>query len=194
MMLGLNGGTMKTNAVKKDTNLDRWLNDNIDIENRRIMISEDVEEYCIGDFVKGIMAMLDRNKEKPIDVYVNTYGGSVYDGIALYDFLRSLPVQVRTYAMGKVMSMGIILFLSGDERYSQENSTFMVHEVSGGAIGKSSGLVVEADEARRLNDLLCHIIADRTGKTKKWWHAEMKFTDKYYDKRTAAKLGIVKEK
>lgn len=169
-----------------------YIENGIDIENRRIVLDEDVDEYTVGWAIRAMMRMIDANKTRPIDIYINSYGGYCYDGLALYDFIRACSyTTIRTHALGKVMSIGLVIFLGGDERYSSPRSTFMAHSVSGGLDGKMYEMVTDTKETKRLNDEMMDILEDRTKKTKAWWKKEIQYEDQYYDKKKALKLGIV---
>ena len=166
----------------------------VDIERRRITLDEDIDEFSTGFSIRGIHKMIDEDPTGPIDIYINSYGGSVYDGLALYDTLVALEeAEVRTHALGKVMSMGLIIFLAGDKRYSSPRSTFMAHSVSGGSDGKIYEIKDDVEESKRLNAILLQILADRTSMTLSWWRKQIEFRDRYYDAKQAEQYGILEE-
>lgn len=185
--------------VGKDEKYDSvkyWIENGIDLEKRRVMLDEDVDEFSTGFIFRGIMTMKDMDASSPIDIIINSYGGTVYDGLKLYDLLRSLDdmgLTIRTYGTGKIMSMGLILFLAGSERQASENATFMAHSVSGGTWGKCRDMEVDTEETKRLNKLIVDIIAERTELDYNWWHKHIRHEDRYYDREKAIELGIVNE-
>jgi len=162
----------------------------INIKKRRVFLDEEVDEASIGWIVRSIMEMVDEDPEAPISLYVNSFGGSAYDGLALYDILESLECPIHTYCLGSAMSMGLILFLAGDERFGYPRATFMAHSLSAGVWGKVEEMTIDLKESKRLNDLLLAILADKTKKTKKWWGDKIKHDDFYIDPKAAEKLGI----
>ena len=171
-----------------------WVTYGIDFENRRIDLDEDVEDFTIGFVVRAIRSMILADKAEPIDIYINSYGGSVYDGLRLYDVIQgSTYTPIRVHAEGKIMSMGLIIYLSGDSehRYSSPNATFMAHSLSSGMWGKMHELKIEVKECERLNNRLLDILADRTKKTRAFWKKEIEYKDCYYPKDKAISLGIV---
>ena len=177
---------------EKFDNTKYWIEHGIDIENRRIMLDEDVNEHSVGWVIRAMLRMIDANKTEPIDIYVNSYGGYCYDGFALYDFIRACSyTTIRTHASGKIMSMGLSIYLAGDERYSSPRSTFMAHSVSGGTAGKLYEITTDTRETKRLHDNNLDILEDRTKKTLAWWKKEIQYEDQYYDKKKALTLGIV---
>lgn len=168
-----------------------WIQCGIDLENRRIMLDEDVDEYSVGWLIRGVQKMVDIDSSSPIDLCVNSYGGSVYDGLALFDTLTELPCLLRTCAKGKIMSMGFFIFMAGDERRSSARSTFMHHEISFCFSGKSTEGRIEQREVDRLERIICSTVSDRTKKDAKWWRRWGKSTDKYFDRERAFELGVV---
>lgn len=182
--------------VPKDAKYDNtkfWIEYGIDLEKRRVMLDEDVDEYSVGWIIRGIMKMVDLDDTKPIDVYVNSFGGSIYDGLALFDELESLDfLTVRTHAKGKIMSMAFILFMVGDERYCRPRATFMHHEGSDYIEGKRTHIEKEVEELKRIDKMCREIVTDRCPKkTADWWREHEKYVNRYYDFKKAKSLGIV---
>ena len=177
---------------EKFDNTKYWIEYGIDIEKRRVMLDEDVDSYSVGWIIRAMRRMIDANKTEPIDIYINSYGGYCYDGLALYDFIRACSyTTIRTHATGKIMSMGLVLYLAGDERYASPRASFMAHSVAGGIDGKLYEMKIDLKESNRLNEVNLEIKADRTKKTIAWWKKEIQYEDKYYDKKKALMLGIV---
>jgi ATP-dependent Clp protease protease subunit len=168
-----------------------WVESGVDIENRSLYIC-DVEDFGVDDKVRAI-SLMEKISNKPIHVYISSYGGSVYDGFALYDALKESGCKVHTYACGKAMSMGLIIFLAGDKRSAGENATFMAHQVSSVTYGKLSDLKADVEETDRINDRILNIFAKSTNKNKKWWKKETEHVDKFYDLKKAKELGILKD-
>lgn len=183
----------KTDKQFKFENDWAYIQNGIDLLNRRITLDDNVEAGAIGWICRAIEVMAEESTEKPIDIVVNCFGGEVYSGLALYDTIEAYKsvVPIRTIAKGAIMSMGVIIYLAADERTASPRASFMVHSVSGGAIGKTYEVEVDTKEIKRLNSMLCDILTDRTKRTRKYWEKEMKYEDKYYDVEKAVKLGIV---
>lgn len=181
------------NKGEKFTSAQFYIQYGIDIEKRRITLDECVDEYSIGYAIRGIHKMLDESDSKPIDIFINSYGGYVYDGLALYDTIRQLEdtLEVRTHAMGKVMSMGLTLFLAGTQRFALPHSTFMAHSIAGGTHGKMYEIKDDSKETERLHKVLLKIYEARTSKSAQWWKKEIEYRDRFYDLDTAVELGIV---
>lgn len=183
--------------IRKEDKFDNskyWIETGIDLEQRKIMIDETIDEYSTGWVIRAIHKMLEINSEDPIDIYINSFGGSVYDGFALYDTIINCDkTTIRTHALGKIMSMALIIFLAGDERDATENATFMAHAISSYTWGKLYELDIETNECKRLEENTLKIMADRTGQSYSYWKRQLKYEDRYYDKDKAKELGIITE-
>lgn len=173
------------------TKQNNFIESGIDIENRIVFLDAEVDALTTSYIIRSVMLMDRLDPNTPIDFYINSFGGDVYSGLGVYDTLRNLNCTVRTTCTGAAMSMGLMLFLAGDERYCYENSTFMAHSVSSGSFGKVNDMEIDLAETKRLNELLIGILAERTKKNKKYWMDQTKHEDKYYNKKEAKKLGII---
>ena len=170
-----------------------YIQHGIDIIGRQIFLDEEVSELSMGWIMRSIQMMIEINAETPIKLFINSFGGDVYSGLALFDLLESLPCEVHTTCLGSAMSMSLILFLVGDVREAYPRSTFMAHSLSGGIEGNMAEMKIDLDESKRLNNILLKILADRTKKSLNWWKKEVEHEDKYYDYKKSIKLGIITE-
>lgn len=191
----MGGGPLVPREYKYDNTL-FWIQYGVDLEKRRVMIDEEVDEISVGWIIRGVRKMIDIDDTSPIDVYVNSYGGVCYDGFALFDFLESLDyVKVRTWAIGKVMSMGFAVFMVGDERRAYPRARFMHHEVASWVpYSKTSTVKIEYEEMQHLEKQLGEILGDRTQKDSSWWANYGRYTDKYFDPERAYELGVLTHK
>jgi ATP-dependent Clp protease protease subunit len=182
-------------AKKKSTTeaLEFYLTYGLDIKSRTVFLEGEIDEDSVALIIRGITAMLQDNSEKPIKMFINSGGGSIYEGFALYDFLEQLPCELHTINYGKAMSMALIIYLVGDVRISTPRATFMNHSSSGAAGGKIADMKNDVKEIDRLENLCYDILAEKTNHTKQWWAKASKYEDCYYDKKQAKKLGIVTE-
>lgn len=174
-------------------NTDKFLEHGIDIENRIIHLFQDIDAETCGIVVKGLQLMIIKNREKDIDIYVNSFGGCAYSAIGLYNFIRTLKTcNINTYNIGCAMSGGSIVFMAGDSRYMYENTVFMFHSVSSQAEGKVYlDLIEEAEECKRIHQDLCKIYSKHTNKSQKQWDNLIKYKNVYYRAENSIKLGIV---
>lgn len=183
---------MSNKKFNKD-NAEKYLEYGIDIDNRIVNITHEIDQESVAICMSGILLMIAKNKTEDIHIYINSFGGCVYTGMGFYNFLRTLQsVKIKTYNVGCAMSAGSLIFMAGDERFMYEDTVFMFHSVSSGAEGKVHlDLVDEAEECKRIHKQLCDIYAKHTNKSSKQWNNLIKYKDIYYRKEDALKIGIV---
>lgn len=102
----------------------------IDVQNRKVFLTHDIDAESIGAAIKGLYLMENENTDKPIEVFVGSFGGSEYEMWALYDVLRTLDSPIHTTAIGKCMSAAPLLVAAGEpgKRWATPNTFFMVHQ------------------------------------------------------------------
>ncbi len=129
--------------------------------------------HCFGEIEENMaesiiaqLLYLDAQSHDDIQFYINSYGGDVTAGMAIYDTMKHIKSQVRTICVGKAMSMGAVLLSGGTKgkRNVLPNSTVMIHQVLGGAKGQSSDVEIEANELKRTKICLNKILAENCGK------------------------------
>jgi len=167
-----------------------WVNDNIDFENRNIMLEGEVDDFTVGTLIRAIKLM-EKDSDKPINFYLNTPGGSCYDGFALYDVLRASTCEINVIALGKIMSMGTILILAGDNKYAYKNTAFMWHSVSSFSGGNVNAMENDLKEMKRLYQQIIDIYVERGCKDDKFWKKWLKAEDRYGDVEKAKELGFI---
>lgn len=137
---------------------------------RNLLFSNRISQNSVKDMIESIFEINedDRQKEEiykdwertPILLFINSYGGSVYDGLALIDVIKRSKTPVHTICVGSCMSMGLWIWLAGAKRFVGERSTLMFHDLSAFAIDKTEGIKQELNEMLRLQEML---IDDITG-------------------------------
>lgn len=172
-------------------NTSLFLEEGIDVDNRIIHLFDDIEQHTVSRVIRGLQLMIIKNKELPIHVYINSFGGDVYSGFGLFDFIRSLEVEVHTYVVGTAMSAATIILMSGDHRYMYENSKIMLHSASGGVEGKSFEIVNDAEEHKRIHQQMAEIYASRSSVGYKKWMNDLRYENLYYRAEEALKLGLI---
>ena len=133
---------------------------------RKIVLSDDIKSDTVKSVIETIMNINydDDLKEadykdwerKPIRLFINSFGGSVYDGLALVDVIKQSKTPVHTVSIGSSMSMGLWIYLAGHNRYVGENATLMFHDISTWAWDKSEGIKQELSEMLRLQKIICN--------------------------------------
>lgn len=126
---------------------------NVDIQNRIIYLEGDVDERLAATVAKAL-ATLNAINRKPITVYINSIGGSVYDGLGIYDLLKASKSPIITIGYGSVMSIASLIFLAGSVRKLYKHTTYMIHELSDRVEGKFSDVQISVAEAQRLHNIM----------------------------------------
>lgn len=138
----------------------RLLNDRI------IVLSDEVNDATASLVVAQLLYLEGQDSEKDISLYINSPGGSVSAGLAIYDTMQYIKCDVSTICMGMAASMGAFLLSSGakGKRFALPNSEIMIHQPSGGAQGQASDIKITADHILRTRERLNKILAENTGK------------------------------
>ncbi|MBR6568722.1 MAG: ATP-dependent Clp endopeptidase proteolytic subunit ClpP [Clostridia bacterium] len=138
----------------------RLLNDRI------IVLSDEVNDATASLVVAQLLFLESQDSEKDISFYINSPGGSVTAGMAIYDTMKYIKCDVSTICMGLAASMGAFLLSSGTKgkRYCLPNSEVMIHQPSGGAKGQATDIKIVADHILRTKEKLNKILAENTGK------------------------------
>ena len=138
----------------------RLLNDRI------IVLSDEVNDATASLVVAQLLFLESQDSEKDISFYINSPGGSVTAGMAIYDTMQYIKCDVCTICMGLAASMGAFLLSSGTKgkRYALPNSEIMIHQPSGGAKGQATDIKIVADHILRTKAKLNKILAENTGK------------------------------
>ena len=172
--------------------------------NRIILLSEDVSQESVGDIILRILYIneqddlgeqiyLDFTRE-PIKLIINSYGGSIYDGLALIDCIDASKTPIHTICYGSAMSMGMVILISGHVRYAGKYSTIMHHGSSYVAEGKIENHKQELKEIERVDKICDEIIISRTKLTRKSINKKMSgITEWYISATEALELRIIDE-
>lgn len=167
-----------------------WLYSGVDIESRRIEIRGEVNEIMSSIIVRALLKMSSINKE-PIEIYLSSFGGDVYEALAIYAAFRQCDCDIHVIASGKIMSAAFVIFLGGDIRIAAKNTTFMMHSASYGAEGTVKNHEVQVVEGKRINNIFLEIAAERTKKPKAWWYRKILSFDYYLNEVEAAEIGVI---
>lgn len=136
------------------------------LEDRIVVLSDEVNDQTASLIVAQLLYLESKDSEKDISFYINSPGGSVTAGMAIYDTMQYIKCDVSTICMGMAASMGAFLLSSGakGKRYALPNSEVMIHQPSGGARGQASDIKIVAENILRTRDKLNKILAENTGK------------------------------
>ena len=135
------------------------------LKDRLIFLVGPVTEQTANLVVAQLLFLESENPDKDISLYINSPGGSVYAGMAIYDTMQFIKPDVSTLCTGMAASMGSFLLAAGakGKRYTLPNSRIMIHQPSGGSQGQASDIEIQAKEILYLRETLNGILAERTG-------------------------------
>lgn len=162
------------------------------LEDRIIFLGEEVNNHTANLVVAQLLYLAHEDPKKPIKLYLNTPGGSVYDGLAIIDTMNYISCPVETIGIGLQASMGAMLLSSGEKghRYCLENARVMIHQPSSGTEGKITDQEIALKEGIFLKRRLAEIFAKNTGKDLKQVEKDMD-RDNWMSSEDALAYGII---
>lgn len=162
------------------------------LKDRIILLGTPINDDVANLIVAQLLFLQAEDPAKPIQLYINSPGGSVTAGLAIYDTMQILSCEVHTYCIGQCASMGAVLLCAGAKghRYALPNSRIMIHSVSSGTEGTVHDMKRHFEESQRLNDILTKLIAAHCGKTEKQLAKDMD-RDYFLSAEEAVAYGLV---
>ena len=155
-------------TVIEQTNRGEWAYDIYSrlLKDRIIILGEEVNDVSAGLVVAQLLFLEAEDPEKDISLYINSPGGSITAGMAIYDTMQYIKCDVSTICMGMAASMGAFLLSSGakGKRYALPNSEIMIHQPLGGMQGQATDIKIHADRIIRIKQNLNEILAKNTGR------------------------------
>ncbi|MDA1476497.1 ATP-dependent Clp endopeptidase proteolytic subunit ClpP [Bacillus sp. CLL-7-23] len=135
------------------------------LKDRIIMLGSAIDDNVANSIVSQLLFLEAEDPEKDISIYINSPGGSITAGMAIYDTMQFIKPQVSTICTGMAASMGAFLLAAGEKgkRYALPNSEVMIHQPLGGAQGQATEIEIAAKRILSLRDKLNKILAERTG-------------------------------
>ena len=135
------------------------------LKDRIIFIGPHIDDYTSSLVIAQLLFLMSENKHQDINVYINSPGGSVTSGLAIYDTMQFVPCDIATYCIGQAASMGAVLLAAGTKgkRHALPNSRVMIHQPWGGTGGTAKDIVIQARELKRYKEVLTEILAKHTG-------------------------------
>ena len=160
-------------------------------DRREVILQGEVTSVTCNQLILQFMHLDRENPGEEITFYINSPGGEINSGMALYDAIRMLKSPVRTVCMGMAASMGAILFLAGDKRELLPHSEVMIHDPRqfGGGGGTATDIASNAERIMKMRDMTGSVIAERTGKDLKTV-LEYTKTDSWFDAKEAIEFGL----
>jgi len=162
------------------------------LKERVIFLSGPIDDNISNLVVAQLLFLESENPEKDISIYINSPGGSISAGLAIYDTMQFISSSVSTLCIGQAASMGALLLAGGDKgkRYVLPNSRIMIHQPLGGFQGQASDFEIHAKEILHMKKVVNEILAKHTGQTIKKIEKDTD-RDNFLDANAAIKYGIV---
>ncbi|KUK98010.1 MAG: ATP-dependent Clp protease proteolytic subunit [Anaerolineaceae bacterium 46_22] len=162
------------------------------LKNRIIFLGSGINDQVANLIVAQLLYLSREDPESGIQMYINSPGGQVYSGMAIYDTMRMIPNKISTVAVGVAASFGTVLLAAGTkgQRYALPHATIHMHQPLGGAQGQASDIEIQAKEILRLKERINQILAEATGQTV---DTIIKDTERdfYMSAEEAVKYGLV---
>jgi len=137
------------------------------LEDRIVFIGSPIDDYVANSVIAQLLFLQKENKSQDINLFLNSPGGSVTAGLAIYDTIQFVQCPVATYCIGQAASMGAVLLAAGTKgkRHALPNARIMIHQPWGGVGGTAIDISIQADEILRLKQTLSTILARHTGRS-----------------------------
>lgn len=137
------------------------------LRERIIFLGSEIDDDVANSIVAQLLLLDSENPDKDIMLYINSPGGVITAGMAIYDTMKLIKADVSTICLGDAASMGAFLLSAGTKgkRLALPNSRIMIHQPLGGAKGQATDIEIEAKEILRMKTMLCTLMAEHTGQT-----------------------------
>jgi ATP-dependent Clp protease protease subunit len=137
------------------------------LKDRIILIGTEITDNVANVVVAQLLFLLTEDPKKDISIYINSPGGVITAGLAIYDTMKFMPYRIKTYCIGQAASMGALLLAAGTkgERYLLPHSRVMIHQPSGGITGQAEDIARQAKEILKLKGELANILSICTGQS-----------------------------
>jgi ATP-dependent Clp protease protease subunit len=162
------------------------------LKERVIFVVGQVDDYMATSVMAQLLFLEADNSEKDINMYINSPGGVVTSGMAIYDTMQFIKPDVSTMCVGQAASMGAVLLAGGtkDKRYALPHSRVMIHQPLGGFQGQASDIDIHAKEILKIRNELNSVLAHHTGQSMKTIEKDTD-RDNFMDAKTAKDYGLI---
>ncbi len=183
--------TKTKRKTKKDTKPKTPSNVNL-FDNRIIRLNKTIDAEVAENIVDQLLKLDTIKSKKDIIFYINSPGGAVSAGMAIYDAMQMVKSDVKTICIGRCASMAAVLLSGGTKgkRYITPNSEVMIHEVSSFNMGKVGELKIDYEHTNTLNERIIKLLAENTGKTIKQVRHDIQLKDRWFNAEEALKYGL----
>ncbi len=162
------------------------------LKNRIVFLGTPINDQVANLIVAQLLFLNQEDRDAPINMYINSPGGQVYAGLAIYDTMQMIPNPISTVAVGMTASFGTVLLTAGTsgQRYALPNATIHLHQPLGGAQGQVTDIEIQAKEFIRLRQNLNEILSTHTGQDLEVIEKDTE-RDFWMDAHSAVKYGLV---
>src|SRR3970040_125481 len=164
------------------------------LRNRIVFLGTPINDQVANLIVAQLLYLSNDDPESPIQMYINSPGGVIYAGLAIYDTMQMIPTPISTFAIGVTASFGTVLLAAGTkgQRYALPHATIHLHQPLGGAQGQVTDIEIQAKEILRLKDKLNRILVKHTGQPLDTIERDTE-RDFYMDGEAAKAYGVIDE-
>jgi ATP-dependent Clp protease protease subunit len=162
------------------------------LQQRIIVLGQQVDDEIANRIVAQLLLLFAEDPEADIRLYINSPGGSVMAGMAIYDTMQYIECDVATYAMGLAASMGQFLLTAGErgKRYALPHAQILMHQPSAGVGGTESDIAIQAEQFRRHKRVMAELTAEQTGQTVEKITADAD-RDRWFTAQEALEYGFI---
>ena len=162
------------------------------LKDRIVFIGTPIDDFVANLIIAQMLFLQMEDGNKDVNVYINSPGGNVTSGLAIYDTMQFVKCDVATYCVGQASSMGALLLSAGTKgkRYALPNARIMIHQVMGGAEGQQKDIEIQAKEISRIKDQINLILSKHTGQTVKKIESDSD-RDYFMTSEEAKKYGLI---
>lgn len=135
------------------------------LKDRIIFIGSEISDQVANTTIAQLLFLRAEDPKKDVSIYINSPGGYINSGLAIYDTMQFMSYEINTYCLGMAASMAALLLMAGTKgkRFALPHSRIMIHQPSGGLMGTSSDIDIQAKEVLELKSMLAKIMSDKTG-------------------------------
>ena len=162
------------------------------LNERIVFLGTPVDDQIANLIVAQLLHLESEDPDKDISIYINSPGGSIYSGLAIYDTMQFIKPEIQTICVGIAMSMGSLLLTGGtkDKRFALPNSRLLMHQPSAGFEGQASDIEIHAREVLKIRERIDEIYAHHTSQTVEQVHNDME-RDRFFKPEEAVEYGLI---
>lgn len=162
------------------------------LKERIVLLGTPINDQIANLIVAQLLYLNGQDPDRQINMYINSPGGVVYAGLAIYDAMQQISAPVSTVALGLTASFGTVLLTAGEKglRYALPNATIHMHQPLGGSQGQASDIVIQANEIMRLKERLIEVFVHHTGQDKEVIERDQD-RDIFFSATQAAEYGLI---